>query len=149
MTQQNDGGEQPGRTNLNFQQLYRLATWISTNAERLHKEQPGRREAARQAEAELGFRVTEHNVKAAQEATGIRWNPAREPGDASAAAKTLAAVKEEQAALWQRLAAADAQIATLRGLVHRLYEELSVAAPPGYTLPPPAVAPRLVTPNGK
>jgi len=66
---------------LTQQNAYRLARYIELHRDRLVADRPPLAEEAERACAELGFKVTAHNIEAARKTTGIEWRaqPRRRP----------------------------------------------------------------------
>jgi hypothetical protein len=68
-------------------QLFQFWEWVRKNAPRFQSERTAFVDVAREATTTLGFVVHVSHVRAARQATGITWEPRREPNSAGARAK--------------------------------------------------------------
>ncbi len=125
-------------SHLTHEQFYQLVQWVASNGERLMKEKPTYKEAARQAAAALGVEgVSEDaSLKKAMKLAGIEWE------SACAGGRTYARIKPaDYEALKTRLKQSEADVAVLRGLIHHLYTEIGAKPPAGYVIPQAVYAP--------
>lgn len=77
----------PKRRVLNYGQKIKLAAWFEDSISTLRDARATRQEAADRATIDLGFTVTEHNIKGIEDATGLSFytpKPAPLTGDALA-----------------------------------------------------------------
>jgi hypothetical protein len=145
---------------LSFEQKWRLSELMRNRAEKIMTERPLFTELAAEVSKELGFDVAPGTVKEVAKIVGLTWEPRLKMG-ASGSKRAHAKIMEVEQKLTEgitvlrgqikeanertatvnqwaqsRITELQAQVDTLRGLVHHLYHVLQEKPPQGYTLPP-------------
>lgn len=65
------------RSQLTYEEFFRLAEYLKANKERIQQERPSYRAVARQATSELGREYSERNVQTAARICDMAWTPCR------------------------------------------------------------------------
>ena len=80
------------RKQMSHKELIVLVHYLEAHRDQLHLERPPYAAVARQASAELGFRCTENNVRAAAEACDMAWSVRRTGGAPRASGKHVSRI---------------------------------------------------------
>jgi hypothetical protein len=119
---------------LSHHEFYKLCGWMTSNAESLLSRRPTFNAAAREAQADLGFRVKDDHILKAQESTNVHWNSPSHTGGQGGGNTRIVPMIEEVA---DRVGQLEHDMGCCLALLTRLCDELCVKPKPQ----PPAKLP--------
>lgn len=138
--EKDEGTAYTPRKQLGFAKAFKVSQWIGCNQERILGELPTYTEAAQWASKDLGFDVTEANMRSVADGAGQTWTPKRGPSKGSGSSNLWAAINrataksDEAAHLIEQLLTDNqnlhAQCAQLRGALVALAKEAKCSPPP-------------------
>lgn len=120
---------------LNHEKHYKLAEALKAHADVFKDGGPNFKQAAGKLTLHLGFEVTSRQVREACELTGVSWDVKHRNGQHDGGSRTKSELRVRLEVLEADKERSDAELATLRGLVHNLYKQLNADYPVGYVAP--------------